>query len=446
VEGKPAPIRRPADALALGIGMVHHHFMLVNPLTVADNNVLGREPRGRFGSYDRGAARRTAEELVRRHGLKVDPDARIETLGVGEEQRVEILKVLHRGARILILDEPTAVLTPQEVDELFGVLRGLRAQGTTLVLITHKLQEVMAVSDQVTVMRAGKNVGGGPTSSLSVERIAELMVGRPVLLRVEKGPARPGPALLSVRDLEVFDDRGLPAVRGASFDVHAGEIVGVAGVEGNGQHELVEAIAGLRPAARGTVQIEGRTMGAGGPRERSRAGLAHVPADRLKRGLVPDFTLEQNCILGLQDSPRFSAPFHLRRGAMRARCEQLLREFDVRPPHRLARAATLSGGNQQKLIVGREFSREGHVLVAAHPTRGIDLGAIEFLHRRLVEQRDRGKAVLLVSADLAEVLSLSDRILVMFGGRIVHETTPQASDERTLGLFMTGKGAVEAGA
>jgi simple sugar transport system ATP-binding protein len=349
--------------------------------------------------------------------------------------------VLHRGARILILDEPTAVLTPQEVDELFAVLRRLREQGATIVLITHKLHEVMALSDRVSVMRAGRLVGGGPTRDLTAERIAELMIGRPVLLEVEKRPTRPGPALLSVRDLEVVDDRGLPAVRGVSFDVRAGEIVGMAGVEGNGQHELAETLAGLRRPRRGSVQVEGHRVEGRPAREVSHAGLAHVPADRLKRGLVPDFTLEQNSILGLQDSPRFAAPLRLRRRAIQARCERLLREFDVRPPRRLARTATLSGGNQQKLVVARELTREGRVLLAAHPTRGIDLGAIEFVHRQLVEQRDRGKAVLLISADLAEILSLADRILVLFEGRIVHEAAPERTDERTLGLYMAGRGA-----
>jgi simple sugar transport system ATP-binding protein len=441
VAGRPARIRRPADAIALGIGMVHQHFMLVPPLTVAENITLGREPRGRLGAYDHAAATRITEDLVRRYGLRVEPGARVESLSVGEEQRVEILKVLHHGARIHILDEPTAVLTPQEVDELFGVLRGLRAQGATLVLITHKLQEVMALSDHVSVMRGGKLVGGGPTGELSVGRIAELMVGRPVLLQVEKPVARPGPSLLSVRGLEVLDDRRLPAVRGVSFDVRAGEIVGIAGVEGNGQHELAEAIAGLRRPRAGSVTVEGRRIEGRTAREAFHAGLAHVPADRLKRGLVPDFTLERNGILGWQDSPRFTAPWRLRGAAIRAHCERLLREFDVRPARRLARARTLSGGNQQKLIVGREFTREGKVLLAAHPTRGIDLGAIEFLHRRLVEQREQGKAVLLISADLAELLSLADRVLVLYEGRIVHESTPAETDERTLGLYMTGKGA-----
>jgi simple sugar transport system ATP-binding protein len=442
VEGRAARIQHPADAMRLGLGMVHQHFMLVDPLTVAENVTLGREPYYPLGGYDRARAEREVAALAERYRLPVEPGARVASLPVGAQQRVEILKALHRGARVLILDEPTAVLTPQEVDELFGVLRALRDQGVTIVLITHKLAEVKALAHRVTVMRAGRVVGGGTADSLSTERIAELMVGRPVATALTRGTRTPGAAALEAHGLFVRDDRGLDAVRGVSFAVRAGEIVGIAGVEGNGQHELVECLAGLRPPARGEVRIGGARPRAGA-RAHLDAGLAHIPSDRLRRGLVPEMTLSENLILGLQHERSLGPGPFLDPRRLEARARRLLSEFDVRPAEPRYRAAQLSGGNQQKLIAARELSRGVRAVLAAHPTRGVDLGAVAFLHGRLLAERDAGRAVLLVSSELSEILALSDRVLVLFAGRIAHETRPAETDERTLGLYMTGRGATE---
>jgi ABC-type uncharacterized transport system ATPase subunit len=439
VAGRPARIHRPADAMRLGLGMVHQHFMLVGPLTVAENVTLGREPRGLLGGYSPGAAERAVAALAGRYGLPVDARARIETLSVGAQQRVEILKALYHGARVLILDEPTAVLTPHEVDDLFRVLRDLQAQGTTIVLITHKLAEVAALAQRVTVMRAGRVVGGGPIAELPVERMAELMVGRPIPPLHARASRPPGPPLLAVRGLDALDDRGLQAVKHVSFEVHAGEIVGLAGVEGNGQHELVECLAGLRQAQRGEIVVGHRDCTALSARERFAAGLAHIPSDRLRRGLVADMTLAENLVLGRHREPAAGRGPLLPRRMLVSRAAGVLAEYDVRPaePERLARQ--LSGGNQQKLIAARELTRGAAVVLAAHPTRGVDLGAVAFVHRQLLRERDAGRGVLLVSSELSEILALSDRIFVMYEGRLVHETTPASTDERTLGLYMTGK-------
>jgi simple sugar transport system ATP-binding protein len=437
VRGVETRIRSPLDALALGLGMVHQHFMLVRPLTVAENVVLGIEPG--FGPlFGRRRAEQEVAVLSRRYGLIVDPHARVENLSVGEEQRVEILKVLHRGASVLILDEPTAVLTPQEVDELFAVLRKLREGGTTILLITHKLREVMEISDRVTVLRGGKVVGERATAETSITELAALMVGRPVPLEREKTPARTGEVRLEVRDLRVRDDRGLEAVRGVSLTVRGGEIVGVAGVEGNGQAEWIDALAGLRRPAGGFVALRGRNVTRALPAARFRAGLAHVPADRLRRGLVPDFTLAENSVLGLHRERRFGRGPFLSRRALRRHARTLLADHDVRPADPEALARNLSGGNQQRLVVGRELSRRARVLLVAHPTRGVDLGAIEQIHARLLRERDRGRAVLLFSSELSELLALADRIVVLYEGRIVHETPANRTSERSLGLYMTG--------
>jgi simple sugar transport system ATP-binding protein len=370
--------------------------------------------------------------------LRVEPGARVENLSVGEEQRVEILKALYHGARTLILDEPTAVLTPQEVDELFSVLGAFKGAGNTVILITHKLREVMEVSDRVTVMRGGRAVGERHTAETSIPELAELMVGRPVLLHVDKGPARPRQPLLEVRDLEVRDDRGLTAVSGVSFTVKSGEIVGIAGVAGNGQAELIEAISGLRPPLNGQVRIGDEDVTRRSPRQRFRAGLAHIPADRLKRGLIGEYTLADNLILGRQRDRPFARGPRLDARAIEENAEHLLREYDVRPARPAATARTLSGGNQQKLIVARELSRHARVLLAAHPTRGVDLGAIEAIHKQLIAERDHGMGLLLISSELSELLSLADRLLVLFEGQITHETTPAETDERILGLYMSG--------
>ena len=444
VEGRAVRIHHPADAMRLGIGMVHQHFMLVDPLTVAENVSLGHEPPHPIGAFDRARAEFEVGAIAGEYRLPVNARARVDTLPVGAQQRVEILKALRRGARVLILDEPTAVLTPQEVDDLFGVLRALRDQGVTIVLITHKLGEVKALAHRVTVMRAGRVVGGGPADSLTTERIAELMVGRPVSLALTRAARAPGAEALAAHDLVVRDERGLDAVRGVSFAVREGEIVGIAGVEGNGQHELVECLAGLKPAAGGEVRIGGAAPKGHGARAHLAAGLAHIPSDRLHRGLVPEMTLAENLILGLQDDRALGAGPLLDPGRLEARARRLLAEFDVRPPEPRLRASQLSGGNQQKLIAARELTRGARAVLAAHPTRGVDLGAIAFLHRRLLAERDAGRGVLLVSSELTEILALSDRILVMFGGRIVHETRPAETDERALGIFMTGHGAERA--
>ncbi len=444
VGGRPVRIQRPADAMRLGLGMVHQHFMLVDTLTVSENIVLGREPRGRLGGLRRAAAAAEVAALAERHRLPVDPRARVGELSVGVQQRVEILKALHHDARVLILDEPTAVLTPHEVDELFRVLRALNARGTTIVLISHKLAEVKALAHRVTVMRDGRVVGGGEAASLTPEAIAELMVGRPLAGLRPRAARPPGPPLLEVRRLEALDDRGLPAVRGASLTVAGGEILGIAGVEGNGQRELVECIAGLRAPRGGEIVIAGRPVHGRSPRERFAAGLAHIPSDRLRRGLVPEMTVAENLVLGRHHERALGQGPLLSPRALAARATALLAEHDVRPPAPSLKAAQLSGGNQQKLIAARELTRGASVLLAAHPTRGVDLGAAEAIHQRLLAERDARRAVLLVSSDLTEILVLSDRVVVMYEGRLTHETRPAETDERTLGLYMTGRQGADA--
>jgi simple sugar transport system ATP-binding protein len=439
VDGRPARFRRPADALRRGLGMVHQHFLLVDRMTVAENVVLGHEPRAPLGAFRLREAERQVAELAERVSLPVRAGARVAELSVGEQQRVEILKALYHGAKVLVLDEPTAVLTPQEVDELFVVLRRLQSEGTTLVLITHKLAEVKALAKHITVMRAGRVVGGGLAAELSLERIAELMVGRPVPPLRARAARPPGPPLLEVRDLSVRDDRGLEAVRGVSFDVHESEIVGIAGVEGNGQHELLEALAGLRPPATGSLAIAGTRVSGRSVREHANAGLAHIPSDRLRRGMVSEMTLAENLALGRQREPALGRGPWLTPAALSTHAGALLERFDVRPPNPALRGRQLSGGNQQKLVVARELTRGAAVVLAAHPTRGVDFGAVAAIHDALLAERDAGHAVLLVSSELSEILALSDRILVLYAGRIVHETRPAATDERTLGLYMAGK-------
>ncbi len=442
VNGKAAHFLGPGDAIAQGIGMVHQHFMLIPPLTVAENVVLGREPSKR-GFVDKASANKTVKELSDRYGLKVDPTAKVETLSVGIEQRIEIIKVLYRGAEILILDEPTAVLTPQEVDELFEILRSLIDQGKTIIFITHKLQEVMAVADTVTVMRRGKVVGTVSTKDTTRQEIATMMVGRQVLFRVERTQAEPGEVVLTVKDLNALDNKNLPALRDISFGVREGEILGIAGVEGNGQTELVEVLTGLRKAQSGRVDLNGQVITNCSPRLIRKTGTGHIPEDRHRRGLVLEFDVAQNMVLGIHYRKPFVRHLGLdviNFGPIREKAQRLLQEFDIRPPDHENLAGNLSGGNQQKVIVAREFDQNPKLLIAAQPTRGIDVGSIEFIHQRLLQARDKGKAVLLISADLEEILSISDKIAVMYEGQIVGTLDPAEATEERLGLMMTGGG------
>jgi simple sugar transport system ATP-binding protein len=440
LNGKPASFSSPRDAIRAGIGMVHQHFMLIPVMTVTENIVLGAEPVRQRALLDYGAAEQQVRALAGRFGFAIDPAARIQDITVGQQQRVEILKALYRHADILILDEPTAVLTPQEALDLFGILRSLKAEGMSIVFISHKLKEVLEIADRITVLRRGKKVGTVPHEGATEPELARMMVGREVMLRVDKAAATPGETLLEVRDLEASDDRGVQKVRGVSFDVHAGEIVGIAGVDGNGQTELIEALTALRRPDGGTVAIAGVALPAHAvPREALDAGVGHIPEDRHRRGLVLDFTLAENIVLHdyeKQPNAKYGWLFP-RRIVQRAR--ELLRQFDVRGGGPHTRAAALSGGNQQKVVLAREIGRDPRVLLAAQPTRGLDVGAIEFVHRRLVEERDKGRAILLVSLELDEILSLSDRILVLYEGRIVGEYGPDVSEE-TLGIAMTGGG------
>jgi simple sugar transport system ATP-binding protein len=439
VHGRRVDLHRPHDAIAAGIGMVHQHFMLVDNFTVLENVVLGAEG-GRRLAGGLARARAELEHIAREHGLAVPLDAVVEHLPVGVQQRVEILKALYRGAEILILDEPTAVLTPQETDQLFGMLRRLREQGKSVILVTHKLREIMAVTDRVTVMRQGSVVYETATRATSERELAEKMVGRAVSLQVEKTPARPGGVVLAVRDLTVRDRFGVTRVRRANFELRAGEIVGVAGVAGNGQSELLEALAGILPPSRGEIVFQGRDLvrAGAGPRERRRLGLAHVPEDRLRMGVVSDFTAQDNAILGQHDRPSYSRWGLLRHAVILADCMRTMREYDVRPPEPGRLLAAFSGGNQQKLVLAREIDGDPRVLLVGQPTRGVDIGAVEFIHRRLVALRDAGKALLLVSVELDEILGLADRILVMFGGEIVAEVASADATEQQLGLWMAG--------
>ena len=437
VDGKPVKIGSSADAIAHGIGMVHQHFMLVDPFTVLENVVLGAEGGGLIGPA-LVKARTELERLARDYELDVDPDVMVGTLPVGLQQRVEILKALFRGAEVLILDEPTGVLTPGEADHLFRILGQLKDQGKTVIFITHKLREIMAITDHVSVMRRGELVATRKTKDTTVEELAELMVGRRVLLRVEKGRAKPGKTILSVENLTVKDRRGVARVNNVSFSVRAGEIVGIAGVSGNGQSELLEAIAGIQKPASGRILLEGHDLcAASDPADARRRGVAHVPEDRQHRGLVTSFDASESAILGWHHDPELGHGFRLDRGAVIARCKAGMEEFDVRPADPLLLSAKFSGGNQQKIILAREIGCDPKLLIVGQPTRGVDIGAVEFIHRRLIELRDQGKAIVLVSVELDEIRSLSDRILVMFDGMIMGERDA-TTDEGELGCLMAG--------
>jgi ABC-type uncharacterized transport system ATPase subunit len=437
IRGKPVSFGSAKDAIEHGIGMVHQHFMLIPVMTVAENIVLAQEPTRSGVLLDFDAARQRVRHLSETFHFAIDPDARVERISVGQQQRVEILKALYRSADILILDEPTAVLTPQEAQELFGILRTLVREGMSVIFITHKLNEVLELADRITVLRRGKRVDSIPREGASEQGLAQMMVGREVLLRVEKHRAEPGDPVLEVRNLSVDDDRHLPAVRDVSFGVRAGEIVGIAGVEGNGQSELIEAITGLRRPKSGEVLVGGRAVSRQTPRTMLDAGVGHIPEDRQRRGLVLEFTIAENIALHDYCNPPDSRYGWLFPGRLVQRARNLIKEFDVRGGGPQTRAAALSGGNQQKLVAAREVARDPKALIAAQPTRGLDVGAIEFLHRRLVEERDEGRAILLISLELDEVLSLSDRILVMYEGRIVAEHASGATEEE-IGVEMLG--------
>ena len=437
VDGEHVQIDSPAKAIELGIGMVHQHFMLVPVMTVAENIVLGAEPHSAGGMLDVREARERVKELSERYGLAVDPDSVIEDVTVGAQQRVEILKTLYRGARILVLDEPTAVLTAQEAQDLFKVLKALQEDGVAIVFISHKLNEVLEIAGRVTVLRRGKKIDTVPTEGATEQSLARLMVGRDVLLQVDKEAPKRRDPVLSVEDLRVLDDRGLETVRGLSMEVRGGEIVALAGVDGNGQQELVDAIAGLRTPESGRIRVMAEDVTGRGVRATSEAGVAHIAEDRQLRGLVLDFTLTENLALRQYRQEPLSKHGFLSIKNMRRHANELLVEYDVRGRDSELPASSLSGGNQQKLCIAREIASNPQLLIAHQPTRGLDVGAIEFVHRRLVAERDGGRGVLLVSLEFEEVRSLADRILVIYEGEIVGEFPPDASEE-DLGIAMTG--------
>jgi ABC-type uncharacterized transport system ATPase subunit len=438
LKGKKVSFSSAKDAIEAGIGMVHQHFMLIPVMTVAENIVLAEEPTYAGVMLDFREARKDVREISARYGLAVDPDARIQDITVAQQQRVEILKALFRGAEILVLDEPTAVLTPQEAKELFAIIDGLRAQGKSIIFISHKLHEVLEVADRITTLRRGKKIDTVPREGATEESLARAMVGREVLLRVEKPPAAPGETVLQVEGLHVFDDRGLEKVRGVSFQVRAGEIVGIAGVDGNGQTELIDAITGLMPVASGRITVGGHPVEhRATSREMLDFGVGHIPEDRQRRGLVLEFTIAENIALHDYCYEPDSKVGWLYPRRLIERARRLIKDFDVRGGGPQTPAGALSGGNQQKVVVAREVARNPKVLIAAQPTRGLDVGAIEYVHRRLIAERGEGRAVLLVSLELDEVISLSDRILVIFEGEIVGEYEPGVSEEE-LGIAMTG--------
>ena len=442
IDGEPVVFDGPGDAIDAGIGMVHQHFMLVPVFDVTENVVLGSEPTsGPAGRIDITEARREVQEMSDRYGLAVDPAAVIEDLPVGVQQRVEIIKVLFREAEIIVFDEPTAVLTPQEVEEFFEIVRSLKESGKGIIFITHKLGEVLSIADRIDVLRRGAVVGEAASDEVTRQQLADMMVGRAVDLGVDKAPAQPGEPVLTVEDLVVADDRGHPAVDGVSFTVKGGEIVGIAGVQGNGQTELVQALTGLRDPISGKVTVSGEDMTVASPRAMHRASVAHIPEDRQRSGLVLDFDVTENIVLDSYYARPFSNGIRMDWPAARRSAQQLVEEYDVRTPSVDTVASSLSGGNQQKLIVAREFSRDLDLIIASQPTRGIDVGSIEYIHRRIVQERDEGVAVLIVSSELDEILALSDRILVMYRGRIVAETAPAETTMSELGLYMAGETA-----
>jgi simple sugar transport system ATP-binding protein len=438
VRGKEVEIHGPNDAIARGIGMVHQHFMLIPVMTVTENVMLGVEPTRNGLFLDRAKVAARVREISEQYGLDVDPDAYIKDLPVGIQQRVEIIKVLYREADILILDEPTAVLTPQEVDGLFKILQTLIDKGKSIIFITHKLKEVMAVADEITVLRGGRVVGSVSPKEVNPEKLATMMVGRDVNLVVDKKPSSPKEAALEVSGLYARDERGNMTVTGISFDVRKGEVLGIAGVQGNGQTELVYALTGLLPIVTGEVKIAGELLQHSTPRNILERGVAHIPEDRQKHGLVLSFPLHDNLMLCTYYQPPFAKGINLQEKVILANAEELIKQFDVRTPSIYVPASSLSGGNQQKVIVAREFSRPIELLIASQPTRGLDVGSIEYIHNRIIEKRDQGTAVLLVSSELDEIMALSDRIAVMYHGQIMDILPAAEATKETLGMLMAG--------
>jgi general nucleoside transport system ATP-binding protein len=444
VKGQTVKISNPNVANDLGIGMVHQHFMLVDTFTVTENIILGSEPT-KGGKIDIKRAEQEVRELSERYGLAVDPTAKIADISVGMQQRVEILKTLYRGADILIFDEPTAVLTPQEIQELIQIMKALVNEGKSIILITHKLKEIMEVCDRVTVIRRGKGIGTLNVADTNPNELAALMVGREVHFKTDKQEANPGKEVLEIKDLVVKDARGVTVVNHLDLTVHAGEIVGIAGVDGNGQSELIEAITGLIKAESGSIKLNGKEIMNLSPRKITESGVGHIPQDRHKHGLVLDFPIGENMVLQTYYKEPYSKNGILNFKNIYDKARQLIKEYDVRTPDEYTKARALSGGNQQKAIIGREVDRNPDLLIAAQPTRGLDVGAIEFIHKRLIEQRDQGKAVLLVSFELDEIMNVSDRIAVIYEGKIVAVVDPKETTEQELGLLMAGSKRKEAG-
>jgi general nucleoside transport system ATP-binding protein len=444
VKGKPVKISNPNIANDLGIGMVHQHFMLVDKFTVTENIILGKEITT-AGRINLKKAEKEVREISERYGLAVDPQAKISDISVGMQQRVEILKTLYRGAEILIFDEPTAVLTPQEIHELMHIMKTLIKEGKSIIIITHKLKEIMEVADRCTVIRKGKGIGTVIVSETNPNELANLMVGREVIFKTEKKEANPKQDVLEVKDLVVKDSRGITVVNGLELTVRAGEIVGIAGVDGNGQSEFIEAITGLRKSEKGSIKVNDKELFGHNPRKITESGVGHIPQDRHKHGLVLNYPIAENMVLQTYYKKPFSKNGILNFKEIYSKAKKLIAEFDVRTPSEFALARALSGGNQQKAIIGREVDRNPDLLIAAQPTRGLDVGAIEFIHKRLIEQRDNGKAVLLVSFELDEIMNVSDRIAVIYEGKIVAVVDPHETSEQELGLLMAGSNRKEAG-